>query len=186
MFRSPYAQMRIVANPVYDIDFIDWWKRWNNTLEAKSHFLGYVRMGLVLRNQAASTPISAIQSEEKKTTEPVVRRGRRRMVVLKNYSVRFRVGAKGFDDILTAWVETPRRLKSRVFISLWRHGRSINQDPVLMLVPGGRPLENAQPAVINETIVATTVRSEDDMNDHLEKDMDVVMEIWRRQNVNKP
>ncbi len=73
------------------------------------------------------------------------------------------------------------RLKSRVFISLWRHGRSINQDPVLMLVPGGKILENAQPAVIEETIVASSVRSEEGLNDNLDQDMDVVMEIWRSQ-----
>jgi len=179
MFRSQYAQMRIVANPAYDIDFIEWWKRWDNALEAKSHFLGYVRMGLVLRNQAISSPASAIPKAEAKISEPAVRRGRKRKIALANYSVRFRVGAKGFGDILTAWGETPKRLKSRVFISLWRHGRSINQDPVLMLVPGGKILENAQPAVIDETIVASSGRSEEGLNDNLDLDMDVGMEIWR-------
>ena len=178
MFRAPYAQMRIVASVAYDTDFIEWWKQWNNDLEAKSHFLGYVRTGLVFRDQKLSTPECEKSKKGAVNPERAVRRGRKKKILLENYVVRLHISSNSFSDIITAWNGLPKTFKSRVFISLWRHGRAVDHDPVLMLLPGGKMQENRQPVVIEPTIVATPVRSADKSVDTLDQDMEVIMSIW--------
>ena len=116
MFRKPYAQLRIVANPGYDMDFIEWWKRLVSDSEAKSHFLGYVKTGLVMRYQKLPTNKGGQSNEVVENHKPTAKRGRKKKIEQEKFSVRLHISSNSFGDIIDAWNATPKRHRSRVFL----------------------------------------------------------------------